>query len=84
MVQTESGAAMFNVTVVTNGLTKQLQTCTVVIRRKTTPSDARENDSAANRNTNATALRTIIESPSYMPKYTQEYMRTYLNTYKHL
>ena len=34
-------------------------------KKKTTPSDARENDSAANRNTNATALRIIIGSPSY-------------------
>ena len=32
---------------------------------KTTPSDARENDSAANRNINATALRIIIDSSSY-------------------
>jgi hypothetical protein len=29
------------------------------------PSDARENDSAANRNTNATTLRIIIDAPSY-------------------
>jgi hypothetical protein len=30
------------------------------------PSDERENDSAANRHTNATALRIIIDSPSYL------------------
>ena len=34
LVQTESGAAMVNVTVGTKGLTEQLQTGTVVIRRK--------------------------------------------------
>ena len=34
LVQTESGAAMVNVTVATKELTEQLQTCTVVIRRK--------------------------------------------------
>jgi hypothetical protein len=31
-----------------------------------TPSDARENDSVAKRNTNATALRIIFNSPSYI------------------
>ena len=35
-------------------------------KKKTTASDARENDSAANRNRNATALRIIIDSPSYI------------------
>ena len=39
------------------------------VKKKTTHSDARENDSAANRNTNATALRIIIYSPSYLPLY---------------
>ena len=34
LVQTESGAAMVDVTVATKELTEQLQTCTVVIRRK--------------------------------------------------
>ena len=34
LVQKESGAAMVNVTVGTKELTEQLQTCTVVIRRK--------------------------------------------------
>ena len=34
-------------------------------KKKTTSSDARENDSAANRNTNAAALRIIIDSPAY-------------------
>jgi hypothetical protein len=33
-MQTESGAAMVNVTVEAKELTEQLQTCTVVIRRK--------------------------------------------------
>ena len=37
-------------------------------KKKTTPSDTRENDSAANRNTNATALRIVIDSPSYIPQ----------------
>ena len=34
LVQTESGAAMVNVTAGTKELTERLQTCTVVIRRK--------------------------------------------------
>jgi hypothetical protein len=34
-------------------------------KKETMPSDKRENDSAANRHTNATALRVIIYSPSY-------------------
>ena len=65
LVQTESGAAMVNVTVGTKELTEQLQTCTVVIRRKPRVAMHAKNDSAANRNTNATALRIIIDSPSY-------------------
>ena len=34
-------------------------------KKEITPSDVRENDSAANRNTNATALQIIIDSPPY-------------------
>ena len=35
-------------------------------KKETMPSDACENDSAANRNTNAAALPIIIGSPSYI------------------
>ena len=56
----------FNVTVAKKGTdlaTSNLHSCD---KKETKPSDARENDSAANRNTNATALRIIIDSPSYI------------------
>ena len=33
--------------------------------KETTPSDVREIDTAGNQNTNVTALRIIIDSPSY-------------------
>jgi len=36
---------------------------------ESTPSDARENGSAANRNTNATALQVIIDSSWYKEKH---------------
>jgi hypothetical protein len=35
-------------------------------KSETTPNDVRENNIAANRNTNAAALRIIIDSPSYI------------------
>jgi hypothetical protein len=65
VVQVESGAAMVNVTVATGTVlaTSNLRSND---KTKTTPSDARNNDSAANRNTNATALRMIIDSPLYI------------------
>jgi hypothetical protein len=49
MVQTESGAAMVNVAVCDKGTdlaTSNLYSCD---KKETTPSDARENDSAANK-----------------------------------
>jgi hypothetical protein len=42
------------------------------------PSDARENNSAANRNTNSTALRIIIDSPSYYMIFTQPPFMTWI------
>ena len=43
----------------TDQATSNLHSCD---KKKTTPSDARKNDSAANRNTNATALRIITDT----------------------
>ena len=57
---------MVNVTVGTKELTEQLHSLHSCDKKKTTASDARENDRAANRNRNATALRIIIDSPSYI------------------
>ena len=55
---------MVNLTVGTKELTEQLHSLHSCDKKKTTSSDAREKDSAANRNTNATALRIIIDSLS--------------------
>jgi hypothetical protein len=52
---------MFNFTIATKELTEHLQTCNSCDKKKTTPSDARENDRAANRNTNVTVLRITID-----------------------
>jgi len=43
-------------------------------QKEITPSDARKNDSAVDRNTNATALRIIIDSPSYILQNTNEFI----------
>ena len=67
-MQTENGAAMVNVTVGTKELTEQIHNLHSCDKKKTTHSDGRENDSAANGNTNATALRIIIDSLSYLHK----------------
>jgi hypothetical protein len=44
-------------------------------KTENTPSHARENDSAANRNTNATVLRIIIDSSSYIHPSAEGLMR---------
>ena len=59
---------MVNVTVATKELTERLQTCTVVIRRKARLARHAKTTMLPAETKNTTALRIIIDSPSYISR----------------
>ena len=65
LVHTESGAAMINGKAATMELTYQHQTCAEIMIMRPHTHHLRNTTNAVNRNTSTTALRIIIDLPSY-------------------